>query len=409
MSDKHDHSHHGHDHGPGGHSHGPEGHNHGPGDHQDHDHDHDHDHGPGGHDHGPGKPAPAIETVMVEDTGSRALAEALKSSFAIVKFIMVAMVIVFIASGVFSVAPQNVAVIFRFGVPKGGDKELLQPGPHWAFPYPIDEVVQIPIGQVQTVTSSVGWYATTEQAELTNTEPGPGDSLNPSTDGYTLTADGNIMHVRAKLRYRISEPIKYAFKFVETTNLVHNALNNAILHASAQYKVDSALRHDRAGFKEKVLQRLQKLIALGDLGVSVDVIEVNAIAPRQVKDAFDAVYGAELDLSKIVNAAQGYTNQILAKAKGEADAIINGGMADRTRLIQSLQSDAQSFSNQLPSYLDNPNLFRERRLTEVMLRITTNGQEKWFLPDRMDGKERELRLLLNPEPKTPKSKDAGAP
>ena len=108
------------------------------------------------------KPAPEISA---EDSGSRALAEALGSSFFFVKIIMAVLVVVFLASGAVTVGPQERAVILHFGKPGSeGAAGLLGPGLHFAFPAPIDEVVKIPIGQIQYVTSTIGWYATPEQA-----------------------------------------------------------------------------------------------------------------------------------------------------------------------------------------------------------------------------------------------------
>ena len=78
---------------------------------QDHDHD-DHEHG-----------APA--TVTAEEAGSQALSEALKSSFAIIKIVMVLLVVVFLGSGIFTVSSQEVAVILRFGKPIGEGAERL--------------------------------------------------------------------------------------------------------------------------------------------------------------------------------------------------------------------------------------------------------------------------------------------
>ncbi len=63
------------------------------------------------------------------DAGSQALAEALRSSFAIVKFVMVLLVLVFLASGFFTVGPQERAIVLRFGKPMGeGEKALLAAG-----------------------------------------------------------------------------------------------------------------------------------------------------------------------------------------------------------------------------------------------------------------------------------------
>ncbi|MGH7952911.1 MAG: hypothetical protein ACREFE_13480, partial [Limisphaerales bacterium] len=64
-----------------------------------------------------------------QDAGSQALAEALRSSFAIVKIVMLLMVLAFFSSGFFQVGPQEKAVILRFGKPVGeGQKALLSSG-----------------------------------------------------------------------------------------------------------------------------------------------------------------------------------------------------------------------------------------------------------------------------------------
>src|SRR4051794_30796804 len=86
------------------------------------------------------------------DAGSQALAEALRSSFAVVKVVMVLLVVVFMASGFFTVGPSERAIILRFGRPAAvGEQALLNPGLHWSLPYPIDEVVRVPISSIQQI------------------------------------------------------------------------------------------------------------------------------------------------------------------------------------------------------------------------------------------------------------------
>ena len=63
------------------------------------------------HDHGH---SPAPET---RDAGSQALAEALRSSFAIVKIVMLLMVVAFFCSGFFTVGPSEKAVICALANP----------------------------------------------------------------------------------------------------------------------------------------------------------------------------------------------------------------------------------------------------------------------------------------------------
>ncbi len=162
-----------------------------------------------------------------QDASTQALAEALRSSFTIVKIVMLLMVLAFIGSGFFTVGASEKAVILRFGNPVGvGDQALLGPGWHWSFPYPIDEVVHIPISAQQSVQSTVGWYFTTPEQELSGEELPSGPSLNPAIDGYLITADRDIVHSRATLYYHVVDPLAYTFDFSNAQVLVQNALNN---------------------------------------------------------------------------------------------------------------------------------------------------------------------------------------
>src|ERR1017187_4542932 len=80
---------------------------------------------------------------------------------------MVLLVLLFLASGFFTVGPQERAILLRFGRPVGeGEKALLTPGLHWSLPYPIDESIKVSIAGLQQVNSSVGWYAVTPEQVL---------------------------------------------------------------------------------------------------------------------------------------------------------------------------------------------------------------------------------------------------
>src|SRR5271157_17151 len=111
----------------------------------------------------PAGPA-APEPPTPEDPGTQALSEALRSSFFIIQIIMVLLVVLFFGSGFFTVKEQYKAIILRMGRPVGeGEGVLIEPGAHFAFPRPIDEVTNIPFTLVQRADSTVGWYQTLEE------------------------------------------------------------------------------------------------------------------------------------------------------------------------------------------------------------------------------------------------------
>ena len=353
---------------------------------------------------------PELPPPETQDAGSQALAEALRSSFIIVKIAMAALIVVILASGVFTVGPQEKAIVLHFGKPVGeGPKMLLGAGLHWAWPQPIDEVVKIPITEIQKVTTSVGWYLTTPEMELAGTDQqGFGPSLNPLIDGYVITADRNIIHTRATVSYHIDDPRTAIFNFSSGTNhefnlagisnAVQTVANNAIVAAAARFKVDDILTRDIAGFQDAVRSRVTELAERERLGVAIDQVQVQSVAPRQLKDVFAMVTTARQNRDRLINDALGEQNRILAQAGASASSVTNAAEAARTRFVTAVASDAEAFAKLLPEFQKNPRLFAELELAKTMAVVLTNVQDKIFLPQRADGKQRELRLMLNREP-----------
>jgi membrane protease subunit HflK len=336
------------------------------------------------------------------DAGSQALAEALRSSFAIVKFLMVVLVLVFLASGFFIVGPQQRAIILRFGKPVAqGEKALLGPGLHFSLPYPIDEVSKVSITGIQQAQSSVGWYATTPEQELAGTEPPPMPTLNPAVDGYLITSDDNIVHSRATLTYRISDPIQFVFGFVNASNAVQAALDNALVYAAAHFKVDDILTRDRTGFSEAVQRRATELIQQRNFGIVVEQCVVNSISPRQVKDAFASVIKAEITRNTTLTAALNRQNEITNKANADAQSLINLAQSERALLVNDVSAQARRFQELLPQYQDHPALFTQKLLTETLGRVLTNVQDKIFITEGSPGNPKETRFMFNREPPKP--------
>lgn len=280
----------------------------------------------------------------------------------------------------------------RFGKPVGtGSQQLLKPGLHWSSPFPIDEIVRIPVGQSHSVSSTIGWYATTPALEATGKEPLLRNALLPGVDGYTLTADGNIIHARATLKFRIADPLRHSFHFGGVSNLLQNALNNSLLHAAAQFTADAAIYRDKIAFKEAVLDRLNETITL-------DPFDVQVIAPLDVKPSFEAVLAAEQERSQKINEARGYANEVTLKAVGEAQALLSAGRGASNQLAQTVAAEATYFNDQLPHFEKDAALFTRRVLTETLEQVMTNAQDKFFFPAHDHGAPREMRLQLNREP-----------
>jgi regulator of protease activity HflC (stomatin/prohibitin superfamily) len=219
-------------------------------------------------------------------------------------------------------------------------------------------------------------------------------------DGYTITSDGNIIHVRATIRYRITDPLAYVLNFVNAPKVMTNAVDNALFYVSGYFTAIGA-RQDQLAFKDMLMQRVRDLAEREHLGVRIETCDLRIIVPRQVQKVFEAVSDTEVLRRTTRDQAQTYAITNLSTAKGEADAIINEGKSEATRLLQQVASEAKYFTNQLANYQENPALFRERLSAEAMSRILTNVPVVFSIPPAAAGQEPEVRLLLNAPPRRP--------
>jgi membrane protease subunit HflK len=340
----------------------------------------------------PGGPPP------VEDAGTQALAEALHSSFFIVKIIMVVLVLLFLGSGFFKVEPQYKAIILRLGKPVGeGQAALLMPGLHWAFPRPIDQVDFIPFTSLQTADSSEGWYQSPED-RAKGVPPNPGGmSLNPATSSYALTADTNIIHVLATARYRITDPIAFHFDYVNAPEFITNDLNNALLFATGQMAIDDILTRNRAEFREKVKDRATQLIDSQNLGVTLDQVDVDASPPLTLAPKFNELDQAMVRRDNLRNQAESYANATTNKAGGDAATRVYAADAIRKRTVDMVAAQADNFIKLRSQFEQNPQFFKRIRQMTLLEGIYTNVDNKVTMPPN----SKELRLQVSPEPQAP--------
>jgi membrane protease subunit HflK len=213
--------------------------------------------------------------------------------------------------------------------------------------------------------------------------------------------------------YHIDDPLTAIFNFASGTNhqfnlagvsnAVQNAANNALVATAARYNVDDILTRDIAGFQEAVSERVNSLVEQEHLGVIIDQCQVQSVPPRQLKDVFAQVTTARQNRDKVYNEALGEQNRILSEAGATAQSITNAAESARVRYVSSVESDAEVFTNLLPRYQSDPQLYMQIELAKTMAEVLTNVGEKKILPTKADGKSIELRLMLNNEPFQPNS------
>ncbi len=391
------------------------------------------------------------------DTAGRALADALRISFALLKLSMLVLAILFAFSGTRNVEEGRVALRLFLGAVLGDSGgEVLPPGgPYLAFPAPIGRFIEIDTTLQQIAIDNTYWYE--ERARLDPKAARAAAAkrpLVPGRDGFLITADKNIVHGKWTVSFRVA-PGPSALDFVYNVSasdeieemrtaaavLVRSVAERAIVHEIATTPADDFIRSrvDRTRIRQEMQKQLDKVRA-GILIVEVSLEKPTP--PPAVHAAFDAVSEAEnLRISNVVEAERKRESVLLSvagsqfegilqaiselekvrslqsdpetllkaekalealltgpNAQGEVARIIRAAEVYRTSAPLQAKGRAEEFERLLPKYLENPEVFRQRRLEDIRGRVLMG--KKRFVPGgsilRIEAKDKGLRSGKTP-------------
>jgi len=270
------------------------------------------------HPHGRAKDLHTLAAAPPPDPGTQSLADALRISFWLLKVFVVIVVIVYFCSGFFTVAPEEVALVLRFGTIR--TEEPLGPGAHWAWPFPVDEVVRIPAKKTMYLDIGTFWYKIQESAvqrAYEGTERFPEGQVPGGEGGYLLTGDRNIINTMWRVYYRIADPIAYFRHVHDPERLVRSVVEAAVVQVTAKYEVFDALYKNVEELRNEARRLAQKQLNDMQTGIEITSLERRYWTPPLVaKSAFDAVLVATQEVDQKRNEARAYRNRILSEAAG---------------------------------------------------------------------------------------------
>ena len=330
------------------------------------------------------------------EVARKSLSDALRLSFNILKLIMAGLLILFLTSGIFVVEQHEAGIILRFGKIAGiGLGRVLGPGLHWAWPFPVDEHITIPVARIHSVEISFMPKSLEVTGEGRRKVP---EKLCAGIDRYCLTGDGNIIHSKWMIRYRVSDPIAYITGAEEPERVLKVISKNAVLRETSEFGVDEALRTNVDELRIKVLDAIAGELEERHIGIIIESVDLrDMMPPLQVKDAFTSVIRAEQEKSWRINEARAYTNRVVNEVYGESARILSHARTYKTRVVERAKADEQYLKGLLAQYPDSPeglNIFLNQLYHEV-IEETLAGVEERFIIRRGEEKD-EIRYIIGP-------------
>ena len=289
--------------------------------------------------------------------------------------IIVIAIVVWLLLGLYSVGPDEVGVVQRFGK----YDRVVGSGLNYHFPYPIETVKTPKVTEVKRIeigfrTIGKNQYRTIEQESL------------------MLTGDENIVDAELIVQYKIKEPINYLFNFIGPELTLREASEASLRTVIGRHNIDEALTSGKFMIQEETKELLQITLDKYETGVIVVAVQLQDVSPpKQVIDAFKDVASAKEDKNRMINEAEGYRNDIIPKARGEAQAMIREAEGFRESRIKRAEGDVAKFKAIVKEYVKAKDVTKERLYLEAMEEILP-GIDKYIVPNGEDG---NLLNLLN--------------
>lgn len=313
----------------------------------------------------------------------------------IVGITVVAVVVIWAASGFYTIKEAERGVVTRLGKLS----HIVQPGLNWK-PTFIDEVTPVNVESVRELAAS----------------------------GVMLTSDENVVRIEMNVQYRVTDPAAYLFSVTNPDYSLRQATDSAVRGVIGKYTMDKILTEGRTIVRSDTQRVLEETIRPYNMGITLlDVNFQAARPPEEVKAAFDDAIAARENEQQYIREAEAYTNEVQPRANGQAQRLLEDARAYAARKVLEAQGEVAGFAKLLPEYKAAPEITRERLYIETMEKVlgkthkvlaNDKGNSLMVLPldqmmrgqsaDKADCNKDTSLLRLNPSSSANSSQESGA-
>ncbi|MDD3049659.1 MAG: FtsH protease activity modulator HflK [Candidatus Cloacimonetes bacterium] len=297
---------------------------------------------------------------------------AYKNKIMIILIIIIAGV--FIGTGLYTVQPEEVGVIQRFGK----FNRLSEPGLRFKIPLGIETLTKV---KVKHVFKEEFGFRTIEL----------GKQSRYSTKDYTyesliLTGDLNIADVEWIVQYQIKDPAAYLFNVRDVEESIRNLSESTIRQIIGDRSVDEAIVLSRQDIAYQAKLLLQSY--LDDYGTGIDVVTINlqnVNPPVPVQPAFNDVNAALQEEERIVNEAQRKYNDEIPKARGIAKQVIEQAEGYAINRTNRASGDAERFIQVLQEYTKAKQVTKKRMMLETYEEVLPLVEKIYIVDENQKG------------------------
>ena len=273
-------------------------------------------------------------------------------------------IVLWLLSGFYTVAADEVGVVLRFGA----YNRTTQPGLNYHLPGPIERVLTPSVTRVNRTESGY------RSAEGTATRGAATRQL--PEEALMLTGDENIVDINFAVFWVIKDAKAYLFNIRRPDETVKSAAESAMREVIGETPIAQALAEGRGKIETDTHSLLQAIVDAYGAGIEVTQVQLQRVdPPGPVIDAFRDVQRALADREKLRNQAEAYRNDIVPKARGAAAAVKQEAEAYRQEIIARSQGDANRFTSVYNAFKAAQDVTLQRLYLETMEEVLKNSNK----------------------------------
>ncbi|MCS7337636.1 MAG: protease modulator HflK [Verrucomicrobiae bacterium] len=317
----------------------------------------------------------------------------LEKAFA--KLLLAQLAVLLLSTCVVFVEPGQQALLERFGKPVPG-RQILGPGAHLKFPWPIDKVHLHRTEQVQSFTVGMALEKEKDLPKTVLWTVGHGKEDNfivasrqlPQVTPTAQSTNGaaprrsppvSLLAVNVPVQFQITDLIAWAYNNAAPAKVLENIATREITRYLSSVELQAVMSHGRWAAAETLRQRIQAAADQRRLGVKILFVGLEGVHPPvQVAPHYEKVIGAIQQKQAKVLSARADAIKTNALAEARAFQVVNEASAYRLKRELGAAAQAALFTNQLPAWLAAPSVYMERKYLETFVRASA-GARKYAL------------------------------
>ena len=273
---------------------------------------------------------------------------------------LVILVLIWVASGLYRVLPDEQGVVLRFGK----FIKTTQPGLNYHLPFPVESVLTPKVTKVNRM--DIGFRSARE----TGFSSGGGGVADVPEESLMLTGDENIVNIDFSVFWVIKDAGKFLFKIQDPEGTVKAAAETAMREVIARSDIQPVLTEGRSQIETETQDIIQNILDEYNSGIQVTQVQTQkADPPDQVIDAFRDVQAARADMERSKNEAEAYANDVIPRARGEAAKILQAAEAYKKEVVAKAEGEASRFLSIYNEYRQAKAVTQERMYLETMEKV----------------------------------------